>query len=83
MNLMLISNRHQEQTLEEFTKAWENAGYTLEPLQKTVIQMRKGLEFVKTTDFDCPNHYAKLMFQQGKLQAYNEILALMPESLKV
>lgn len=62
---------------------WDNAGYTLEALQKTMLKWKTEASSIRTTDFDCPNHYAKLMFDQGKIKAFEEVLALMPESLKV
>lgn len=82
MNLNLVNNKNEDQTPEEFVKMWENAGYTLRALARTIVQFKKGLDTVKPVDFDTPNHYAKLMYQQGKLQALNEVLALLPESAK-
>lgn len=83
MNITLVNNRPEGCTKEEFLKMWDNAGYTLEALQKTLEKWKQEASVIKMNDFDCPNHYARLMFEQGQVKAYEAVLALMPESLKV
>lgn len=82
MNFVLMSNRPAGETEDDFRKMWDNAGYTLSALHKTLVQFQRGLDVIKADDFDTPNHYAKLMFQQGKIQALREVMALLPESAK-
>jgi hypothetical protein len=61
---------------------WNNAGYTLEALHKLLTKWVEENDRVKADDFDCPNHYQKMVYQQGKKQAFEEVLALLPESLR-
>lgn len=80
MSILLTSNRHKDQTEEEFRKAWENAGYTLEPLYKTILSLMPN-EKIKQDDFGTPNHYAKMVWVQAQRDAYQKIIDLMPKSL--
>lgn len=80
MNSTLLNNRPKEMTKEDFIKSWENIGYTLTALHKTLQDSKSSLQKVKNNDFDCPNHYAKLAFQAGQIEAMEFILALLPKS---
>lgn len=82
MNANLVKNRPTEMTKEEFVKSWENIGYTLSALTKTLIETKSSLSSVKYDDFDCPNHYAKLAFQAGQINQIDKILDMLPKSSK-
>lgn len=82
MNTSLSSNRPEDCSKEEFEKIWNSSGYSLSALYKTIHNYIGTLDNVKATDFDCPNHYAKLAFQAGKKAAYEDVLALLPDSAK-
>ncbi len=83
MNATLVKNRPADIDKEKFVAMWNNAGYTLEALQKTIKEWEEAASNISIEDFDCPNHYQKMVFQAGQVKAFQRILALMPESLKV
>lgn len=82
MNKLLLSKRQSDSTAEEFTEAWENASYTLEPLYKTLLVLMEEANRVGRDDFDCPNHYAKLAYEAGMRTAYEQIIRMLPDSAK-
>ncbi len=82
MKMSLLKNRPKDSTPEEFTKSWENIGYTLSALYRTLNDMKSSMEKVKDDDFSIPNHYALLAFQAGKKQMLEEIMGFLPESAK-
>jgi hypothetical protein len=82
MNSLLCKNRPKDSSAEEFEKAWNNSSYTLEALYKTIKQLQEECKTVRRTDFDCPNHYAKLAFEAGMLAAYDKIVDMLPKSAK-
>lgn len=82
MNANIVRNRPSEMTKEEFIKSWENIGYTLSALYKTLQENKSNLTKVKGDDFDCPNHYAKLAYQAGQLDQLEFILSILPSSSK-
>ncbi len=82
MKMSLLKNRPEGVTPDEFTKMWENQGYALSALYKTIDNYRSSVEKIKKDDFSIPNHYALLAYEAGKKEAYEEILALLPLSAK-
>lgn len=82
MNSLLVKNRPEYMSKEEFEKSWNNIGYTLQALYTTLYTMKDSLSTVKAEDFDCPNHYAKLAFQAGKQAMLDTIIDMLPESSK-
>lgn len=82
MKESLLRHKPKDSTREEFTKAWEGAGYTLEPLYKAIETFKREIDNVSSEDFNCPNHYARMVWREGQLKAYNNILSLLPESAK-
>lgn len=82
MNKLLLNNRPSDSTPEDFKKAWDNSGYVMEALYKTLSTFIAQNEDVKKDDFDCPNHYAKLAYQAGLNQAWKQVLDMLPESAK-
>jgi hypothetical protein len=82
MNKVLLDNRPQDSSPEEFKKAWDNSGYVLEALWKTLGAFIEQNNEVKKDDFDCPNHYAKLAYQAGLNKAWKQVMDMLPESAK-
>lgn len=82
MNTLLLKNKPDDISKEEFNKLWDNAGYTLRALYSTLEELKASFEIVKPDDFDCPNHYAKLAFQAGMARAYDQIMQMLPNSAK-
>jgi hypothetical protein len=82
MNKLLLNNRPEDSSVEEFTKAWNNSSYSLEALYKTILVLKEELNTIKKDDFDCPNHYAKLAYNAGQIKAYDFIVSLLPDSAK-
>ena len=82
MNKLLAKHRPSDSTVEEFTEAWNNASYTLEPLYRTLLVLMDEATEVKRADFDCPNHYAKLAYEAGMRTAYEQIVRMLPDSAK-
>lgn len=82
MNKLLLNNRPSDSTAEEFTKVWNNSGYSLGALYKTMVQLRDESAKIKADDFDCPNHYAKLAYEAGLRTAYQKILDMLPATAK-
>lgn len=82
MNKILLNNKPNDISNEEFTKLWNNSGYVLESLYKTLTDMNKELNSVRKDDFDCPNHYAKLAYNAGQSRVIEQIINLLPNSAK-
>lgn len=82
MNSQLLKNRPKDSSAADFEKAWDNSGYVLEALWKTIEQFAKENEKVSKSDFDCPNHYARLAYQAGMNNAYWTIISMLPQSAK-
>lgn len=64
---------------EEWVALWERQGWVLEPLYKTIQTFIEECSETKATDFDCPNHYAKLAYEAGMREAYRKVLELLPK----
>lgn len=82
MNKLLLNNKPKDSSNEEFIKAWNNSGYTLEALYKTLQLLKEDINNIKKDDFDCPNHYAKLAFNMGQTKAFDLIISMLPDSAK-
>lgn len=80
MNATLVNNRPKDMSKEEFQRMWENSSHTLEALYKT-LQDWVPNEKILPTDFDCPNHYAKLVYQSAERGLLLKILELFPKGL--
>ena len=83
MNLKLIKNKPSDTSTEEYKKLWENAGYTLEPLYKVLVDLKEEVNSITKDDFDCPNHYAKLAYNMGQVKAIDYIISILPKSAKM
>lgn len=69
------------ESIKEWEKAWENSRYLLRPVLAMLKEKSQSFENMKESDFDCPNHYAKVAFRAGKRQEIQELIELMPKSL--
>ena len=82
MNKLLSQFKPPDATQEEWEKSWNNAGWTLEPLYRTILYMQSENNKVKKDDFECPNHYAKLVYQAGFNAALERIADMLPDTAK-
>lgn len=82
MLVILSQCRSKDTSAVEFAKSWEALGASLEPLRKCLEKQKEAKETVKETDFDCPNHYAKLAYKAGYKEALDLVISLLPESSK-
>lgn len=82
MNTLLTKHKPKDISKEEFAVVWSNAGYSLQALHGALVELKEQLSVVKADDFDCPNHYAKLAYQAGMVKAYENVLAMLPETAK-
>jgi hypothetical protein len=83
MNLKLIKNKPEDISSTEFRKLWDNAGYTLEPLYKVLLELKDEVNSINKEDFDCPNHYAKLAYNMGQTKVIEQIISMLPKSAKM
>lgn len=81
MNSLLMQLRPRDTNPEEWRKQWENAAHTLQPLADVLKAWRKELGRIKASDFDTPNHYAKLVAELSQQEMLDRILALLPDSV--
>jgi hypothetical protein len=82
MNKLLLNNKPKDISNEKFTEMWNNSGYSLEALYKTLLVMKGELSSIKKDDFDCPNHYAKLAYNLGQEKMIDLIVSMLPETAK-
>lgn len=82
MNNLLVKHKPKDTTQEKWNEHWQNQGYTLEPLAKALIDMKKELGKVRRDDFDTPNHYAKLVSELAQVEMIDRILAMLPDSVE-
>lgn len=81
MQAILLKNRPKDLDEQKFKEMWENSGYTLDALYKTIKDLNP-VESVKSSDFDTPNHYAKLIWQHAQKDLINKVLDFFPSSCK-
>lgn len=66
---------------EEWEKQWTNSHTLLQPLANVLKEMRDHPSSLRADDFDCPNHYAKLVAELVRKKVLEDILALLPDSV--
>ena len=81
MQAILLKNRPKDLSEEKFKEMWSNSGYTLEALFNTIKDLTPA-DTIKGSDFDTPNHYAKMVWQQAQREFSQKILDLFPENAK-
>ena len=79
MQAILLKNRPKDLSEEKFKEMWANSSYTLEALFNTIKELSPK-ETIKGGDFDTPNHYAKLVWQQAQREFAQKILDLFPNN---
>jgi hypothetical protein len=82
VNTLLTKHKPSDLSKEDFAVVWSNAGYSLVALNGALNELIGTLRDIKASDFDCPNHYAKLAYQAGMVKAYENVIAMLPESAK-
>lgn len=80
MNVLLMKHRPKDTPKEDWEKHWNNAHPTLQPLADAIKEMQEPLEKVVPNDFNCPNHYAKMVYEAARKQALQDVLNLLPNS---
>lgn len=80
MHQLLLKYKDKKQSNEEFTKAWENASSTLEPLFKA-IQELSPKERVTKEDLNSPSLVEKLIWLQAQREFAERVLELFPKVL--
>jgi hypothetical protein len=80
MNSLLLKNRPNDITEEKFVEMWNNSGYLLRVLAKTIMDIVPP-ERIKAEEFESPNHYAKMVWAQAQRDFAKKVLDLMPESV--
>jgi hypothetical protein len=82
MKHSLLTKCKPDYTPEEFSKAWDNNYILLAPLLRYLDSRAQEMMQCKSDDFNVPNHYAKLAYELGKKEAFEEIKNLLPTKLK-
>ena len=78
MNQLLLNKKPSDATPEEWKTSWENSSYVLQPLADAIKAKLYETGRVKSTDFDIPNHYAKMAYEAGLAEMGQWILDLLP-----
>lgn len=79
MKAILMKHKPKDSTKEEFTKKWEAASTTLQPLCDLLCEMRDQKGHVRHTDFELPNHYGKLIAELAEKDMIDFIISLLPD----
>jgi hypothetical protein len=82
LRVSLSKHKPTDCSKEDWVKTWENSGYVLSALYKSLEESISSNLNVKPDDFSIPNHYALLAYEAGKRQAYQEVMDMLPESAK-
>jgi hypothetical protein len=67
---------------EKWRELWKNSHPQLQPLADVLKEWLAAEMPIRPSDFDCPNHYAKLVAQEARKQAFLDILDLLPDSVE-
>jgi hypothetical protein len=81
LNSLLAKHKPKDQTKEEWTKQWNNAHPTLQPLADVLKEMLRRQISVQPGDYDTPNHYAKLVDELATRRTLQFVLDLLPDSV--
>lgn len=82
MKALLMKNRPNSCEKEEFVKSWDNVGWALSALYKTLDELIRGNNKVSPEDFELANHYALLAYQAGMSAAYKNVQDMLPLSAR-
>lgn len=81
-HIEIEDGKTRAESIANWVKAWENSRYLLRPLLAMFEEKLQSFESIKESDFDCPNHYAKVAFKAGKRQELQDLIDLLPKTLK-
>lgn len=82
MNSLLMKHRPKGVDKEKWEGQWAAGADFLQPLAdvlKEMVKERHGK--VRPDDFDCPNHYAKLVAELAEQQILKQILEMLPSGV--
>lgn len=82
MNSLIMKHKPKESSRDEFRETWEAGSYVMTPLYNLLTELAQEKETIKEDDFDCPNHYQRMIYREAKRQAYLEIRDLLPGGCK-
>lgn len=82
MNTLLLKHKPKDTSNEDFIKTWNNSSYSLNVLYNVLLDIKENLNKFNKEDFDCPNHYAKLAFNNGQIKMIDQIVSMLPDSAK-
>lgn len=80
MNSLLAKHAPKGMEKDKWKTSWEASHSTLQPLADVLKEMFNREASVRPDDFDCPNHYAKLVAEEVRKQVLKDIMALLPEA---
>jgi len=69
-------------TKEPWETLWERQGPLLEPLALAIKDLKAPMTKIKASDFETPNHYAKMVYEEARKQAFQEVLEMLPKSIQ-
>ena len=81
MNSLLLKNRPQGLSEDDFKVMWSASGNVLEALYKTIQELTPPLR-IKIEDFGLPQHYGLMVWQQAQQDLANKIIDLLPSEIK-
>jgi len=81
MNALLMKHRPKDMEPKKWEELWNNSHPQLQPLADVLKGWLAQEPSIRPSDFDCPNHYAKLVAEEVRKQTIKDILALLPDSV--
>lgn len=81
MNALLAKHRPKGMEKDKFEEMWKNSHPQLQPLADVLKELRDREPSIRPDEFDCPNHYAKLVAELVKKRTLQDILDLLPDSV--
>ena len=82
MNSLLAKHRPKDLDKEQWEKVWNNSHPQLQPLANVIKELMTTGNLVKPSDFETPNHYAKLVADLSRKAALQAVLDLLPDGVK-
>jgi hypothetical protein len=77
-----MKHKPNDISAEKWREMWNNAGYLLRPFAALLQERMKSHSSVNANDFNCPNHYAKMVWESGKKEEDEFVLSLLPDTAK-
>lgn len=82
MNSRLLKLAGSPEEQAKWKQAWANGGYLLRPLYALIEERIQELEKYTEADFEKANHYALLVYRDGKKHELEFLKGLLPEGAK-